>query len=148
MKWGRIILATIVVTVFQAIWGMVTCGWLFNWIYMLEPVSIWTPQEAMTGQFWGILHGGNLLLTFFLVLVFALVHKAIVSKCACCTGMKFGLFVWLIGVLPGMFAMHMFMVVNPTVIAYWTISGLVNLLITGAIIAGIYGGNKESCCCS
>jgi hypothetical protein len=41
--------------------------------------------------------------------------------------------------LPGMFATRAFMTVNPTVVVYWTILGLIKSPLEGIIIAAIYG---------
>ena len=77
-----------------------------------------------------------------LALVYALLYRGIPGK-SIVKGLVFGLFVWLVGTLPGMLATYTFMRVATTVVIYWTIQGLVVLLVEGAIIAAIYGNPEE-----
>ena len=134
MKTGKIIIATIVISIFNAIVGAITCGGIFNWVYKLEPVNVWKPMEA------GITYYiGAVVLNFLFVLVYAILRKGIPGKNKLVKGLIFGLCVWAIGILPGMFAMYMFMTVAPTVILYWAIMALVQDPLRGLITAAIYG---------
>ena len=152
MNFKRIILTTIIVTVLSALYSMLTCGWLFSWVYMLEPTLVWIPKASMTGNFPLWVNLGNLVLYFFFVLIFTRLYESIPGACSICKGVCFGIFVWLLGILPGMFATHMFMTVNSTVVIYWAISGLIWLLIAGAITGLLSGFKKDPeakcCCCS
>jgi len=38
MKIGKALIAAAVVSVFGTIFAGLTCGWLFNWVYKLEPI--------------------------------------------------------------------------------------------------------------
>jgi len=135
MKIGKIVIATVVITVFNAIVGAVACGGIFNWVYKLEPVSVWKPMEAP-----GILYYiGAILLDFIFVVIYALLHTGIPGKNKLIKGLVFGLCVWGIGTLPGMFATYIFMTVAPTVIIYWTIMALVLAPLKGLMTAAIYG---------
>lgn len=135
MKTGKIIAAAVVVTIFDAIVGAVTCGGVFNWVYKLEPVNVWKPMEAP-----GIVYYiGAALLTLIFVSIYAVLHKGIPGKNKLVKGLIFGLCVWAVGMLPGMFATYIFMTVAPTVILYWTILALVQYPLKGLISAAIYG---------
>lgn len=150
MKCGRIALATVVITVLHMAFGMLTCGWLFKWVYALEPTNVWVPDSAMSGGFFAWMGLGQLVLTFFFVLVFARLYESMPGCQRGVKGASYGLFVWLIGVLPGMFATYMFMTVNKVVVIYWTLAGFVWLMIAGLIVGWICGERSESksgCCC-
>ena len=135
MKAGKIIIATVAITIFDAIIGAITCGGIFNWVYKLDPVSLWKPMEAP-----GIAYYiGAIILNFIFVLVYTILNKGIPGKNKLIKGLIFGLCVWAIGVLPGMFATYMFMTVAPTVIIYWTIMALIQTPLKGMISAAIYG---------
>ena len=135
MKTGKIIVATIVITIFGAIVGAVTCGGIFNWVYRLEPTNVWRPMEAPGAAY----YAGAILLNFIFVVVYSLLYKGIPVKKNLVKGLIFGLCVWGIGVLPGMFATYIFMTVAPTVIIYWIILALVLDPLRGLITAAIYG---------
>lgn len=135
MKPGKMIIATIVITVFNAIVGAVTCGGIFSWVYKLEPVNVWKPMEAPGALF----YVGSIILNFLFVLIYAVLHKGIPAKNKFGKGLIFGLCVWAIGTLPGMFATYIFMTVAPTVIVYWLILYLLQEPLKGLIAAAIYG---------
>jgi hypothetical protein len=135
MKMRKMIIATVAVTIFDAVVGAITCGGIFNWVYKLEPINVWKPMEAP-----GITYYiGAILLNFIFVLVFAVFRKGIPGKNRLIKGLIFGLCVWAIGVLPGMFATYMFMTVAPIVIFYWTMMALLQDPLKGLMIAAIYG---------
>ncbi|UCD15493.1 MAG: hypothetical protein JSV34_00125 [Candidatus Omnitrophota bacterium] len=135
MKWGKIVLATVVVGVLANVWAWLTCGWLFNWVYSLMPTEVWKPVEQMPLM---LMNVANFIAAFLLVLVYAIIYKGIPGKGAV-RGLLFGLFLWLACSLPGNFMLGLFTVINPTVIGYWIISFLVFGLLEGAVIALIYG---------
>lgn len=137
VDWKKIILPAIAVTIFGFIWGWLTCGWLFNWVYTLEPTSIWKPSEAMNTNWFILMNLGGLVLNLALVWVYALLLKAIPGK-GIYKGLWYGFFVWLAGTLPGMFSLYMTMVIAQTVVVYWLVNGLISSLIAGAIIAAVY----------
>lgn len=136
MKAGKVVLAGMAGFVFSSIVGALTCGWLFNWVYQLEPVNVWKP---MSGPPSAKFYAGALLLNIILALVYALLNKGIPGKSKLAKGLVFGLCVWAVGVLPGMFSMAAFMTVARGVVAYWTLLDLVALPLKGLIIAAIYG---------
>ncbi|MBU1853469.1 MAG: hypothetical protein KJ957_05450 [Candidatus Omnitrophica bacterium] len=136
MRIGRVIVGGVVVTVFDAIVGAVTCGGVFNWVYKLEPVNVWKPMEGAPGIGYYI---GALLLNILFVAVYAMLQKGIPGKNRLRKGLLFGLCVWAVGILPGMFATYMFMTVAPAVVFYWAILALIQEPLKGLIGAAVYG---------
>ena len=147
MRWGRVVISAILVTIFNALYGMVTCGWLFKWIYAIEPASIWKPESAYTGLFWAKMYIGSLILWFFFAAVYGLIQQVVVVDCKHCKGALYGLIVWLVGMLPGMWMVYSFMTVADQVVIYWTISGLISLMVSGVIVASINSKGKSGTCC-
>ncbi|MDI6793473.1 MAG: hypothetical protein QME81_11515 [bacterium] len=138
MRIWRILIAGVVTAIAGSILGGLTCGWLFNWVYQLEPTNVWRGEEAMTGAFFLWLNLGGLILSIFLALGYALFFRGIPGS-GVVKGLTYGLIIWLVSTLPGMFATHMFMTVATGVVIYGSILGLVEHLLKGAIIALIYG---------
>jgi hypothetical protein len=136
MKIGKILIAALALSVFGMIFGGLTCGWLFNWVYKLEPTNVWKPMAGPPGLAFQI---GGLLLNMVLAVVYALLRKGIPGKNKLAKGILFGLCVWAVGMLPGMFSTYAFMTVATGVVIYWTLIGLVELPLKGLIISSIYG---------
>jgi len=136
MKIGKIIIAALIISLFSAIFAGVTCGWLFNWVYKLEPTNVWKPMDGPPGLGF---HIGGFLLNVVLAVVYALFRKGIPGKNKLAKGFVFGLCVWAVGMLPGMFSTYYFMTVATGVVIYWAILGLIEMPIKGLIIAAIYG---------
>lgn len=136
MRVGRIIIAGVVLTIFNAIVGGITCGGVFNWVYKLEPTNVWKPMNGGPGAMFMI---GSFVLSIILSFVYVLIKKGIPGGNKFTKGIVFGLCVWAVGMLPGMFATYAFMTVATTVVIYWTILGLIKTPLEGMIIAAIYG---------
>ncbi len=136
MKIVKILIAGVAVTIFDVIIGMVTCGGVFSWVYKLEPISVWKPMNGGPGAMFMI---GSLILSIILSFVYALINKGIPGGNKLTKGIVFGLCVWAVGMLPGMFTTYAFMTVATTVVIYWTILGLIKTPLEGMIIAAIYG---------
>lgn len=136
MKAGKILIAALAVSLFNAIFAGVACGWLFNWVYKLEPTNIWKPIDGPPGLAFQIV---VFLFHIVLAVVYALIRKGIPGKNKLSKGFVFGLCVWAVGMLPGMFSTYSFMTVAAGVIIYWAILGLIEMPIKGLIIAAIYG---------
>ena len=135
-KIWRILIAAVAVLVFDGIFGWLSCGWLFSWVYEIEPTNIWKPMtEGPAPSFFVV----ALVLNLVLVLVYALIKKGLPGKNILLKGLIFGLIVWAVGMLEGMAAMYFFTVTAPTVLIYWTILGLIQYPLRGLIIAAIYG---------
>lgn len=136
MKAIRVLLAAVAVTVFGSVWGFVTCGWLFNWVYLLPPVTVWRPPMDMTATFWTINYAGYLILSIIFVAVLVWIRNGLPGG-RLVKGLTFGFIVWLVGTLPGMFGTFMFMTVNPTWSLYMTINQLIAIPVTGLIAGAI-----------
>ena len=137
MNLKRALIAGVVVAIVSAIFSMLTCGWLFNWVYLLEPTNIWKPMEEVSGMWYLWVNLGGLFNGIMLALVYALLYKGIPGT-GIVKGLWYGGLVWLIGMIPGMFATYTFMTVATTAVIYWTVSGLFHYLLSGAIIGAIY----------
>lgn len=135
MNIKKLLIAGIVLTVFDAIVGGVCCGCIFSIVYKIEPTNVWRPMCA-PGAFFFI---GKLVLNVILAYVYVLLSKGIPGKNKIAKGAIFGLCVFAVGTLPGMFATHVFMTVATTVVVYWTVLALITSPIKGIIIASIYG---------
>ena len=136
MKIGKILIAGLAVSVFSAIFAGATCGYLFSWVYKLEPTNIWKPMQAAPGIKF---HLVELILNIILAMVYALFYKGLAGKNKFTKGIVFGLCVWAVGMLPGIFSTYSFMTVATGVIIYWTLLGLIEAPIKGIIISVIYG---------
>lgn len=136
MKKGKILLAGLAITVFNAIFGALTCGNIFTWVYRLEPTNVWKPVNGAPSA---MFMAGGLMLSIILAFVYALINKGIPGSNKFVKGIIFGLCVWAVGMMPGMLATYEFMTVAPTVIIYWSIIGLIKTPLVGIIIAAIYG---------
>ncbi|MCQ9208376.1 MAG: hypothetical protein NG712_03270 [Omnitrophica bacterium] len=134
MKFGRIILAGFVVGILNAVWGSLTCGKFFSWVYRLEPIFVWKSLENMSLLLANL---AGIIFSIMLALVYALIHKGLPGK-GLLKGLAFGFFVWIVGTLPGNFALSFFTRINHTVIIYWIVGGLVIDLLRGLVIAAIY----------
>ena len=136
MKLWKPLAACVAVTVFDMVSSALTCGWLFNWVYHEEPTCVWQPMGEKGPE--PIFYVGILVLNLILVGVYLLLRKGLPGG-RVVKGLVFGVCVWAVGMLPGMWATYSFMTVATTVVVYWTLSGLVYSPIKGVIIAGICG---------
>ena len=131
---SKVLLPAFVITIIGTMIGFLTCGWLFNWIYAIEPVSVWKMPTANTLIIDFI---GTFVLSIILVCVFVKLYNSIPYQ-GWKKGVKFGFLVWLISTLPGMFATYMWTNVAFVWIVYSLIMGLIVLLIKGAVIGAMY----------
>ena len=135
-KISKIVLAAVAVTVFGIVWSMLACGWLFKGLYEIEPVNVWVPMENVSMV---TLNLGSLVLNVIFVGIYAVIKKGLPGRGRVAKGLIYGLFVWALGMLPGMFFTYLFMTVAWQVLLYWTISGLLQKPICGLLAAAIYG---------
>lgn len=137
MNTKRLLLSTVVIAITSFIYGALTCGHFFKWVYEIEPI-IWLPEAEMVTNMYPIF-GVILLMAFFFALGYAILYKGIpgtgVKK-----GMIYGFLMWLIGPLGGFLGMPFYMTISWTVVIYWIIAILVSLLIQGAILGAMYKG--------
>jgi hypothetical protein len=78
------------------------------------------------------------LLNLLFVAVYALFLKGIPGPNKYVRGLVYGLAVFAVGMLPGMFATYFFQTINPVVIVYWTAWGFVINPVKGLIASTIY----------
>lgn len=136
MKVKKLIITTVVLAVLNSIWGWLTCGWLFNWVYQLEPMNVWVNPEDMSMAMMSFF---TLLGAFLFVLVYALINKGISGKTVLTKGMMYGLVAWLVGSLCGIASMSVYTVIADAVIIYWIINSLVTCLWNGVLVTALYG---------
>lgn len=128
----KLILPALALSVFGFLYGWLTCGWLFTWMYELEPTLVWRPMDGAPGVDY---HITALVLNAVFVYVYLLLQKSIPGKTWVKKGTAYGLIVWAIGMLPGMFMTHFFMTVATTVVIYWAVSGVISLALSGMIVS-------------
>ena len=77
MNAKRILISGVVIWIVGTVFGILTCGWLFNWVYTLPP-NIWKDPAVMMSA--GNLIGANLIglvSAIIFALVYALLYKGI-----------------------------------------------------------------------
>lgn len=136
MNIKKLILAILVVFVFNFLVGMFTCGGVFSWVYKLEPINVWKP---MTSVSFPIMIAGMFLVDALFVWVYALINKGIPGQNKYVKGLVYGVLVLLVGLIPGMISTYTYMTIATTVVVYWTIWGLIVSPIKGLIASTIYG---------
>lgn len=139
MNFKKILLATLVIWIIGSVFGFLTCGWLFNWVYMIPPI-IWKDAAAMmtiSNMVFSYLFG--LIASFLFVWVYAFLFKGIPGK-GVKKGMIYGILIWLVGALSGMATMPFYMTISMVVVIYWIIQALILNIIRGAIIGVLYKG--------
>jgi len=80
MKYGKIVIAGIAVTVLHAIIGMACCGGVFNWVYKLEPTNVWKAMDSAPGAAYFV---GSLVLSIILAFVYALINRGSREQISC-----------------------------------------------------------------
>jgi hypothetical protein len=144
MNAKRIVIAGLVIWIVDSIFFLLTCGWLFNWVYKLPP-NIWRDFAAVPANAVNLIgpHVIGLIRGLLFALVFALLYKGIPGK-GVTKGMIYGVLVWIVGALSGMPSMPFYMTIATGVVIYWIIQQLVLGLINGAIVGAIYKEKKKS----
>ncbi|MBN1549404.1 hypothetical protein JW872_01955 [Candidatus Babeliales bacterium] len=118
------------------VFRILTCGWLFTWVYMIPP-HIWVDPQAMMQL--PSLVGMNLiswLHALMFVVVYAFVNKYMPFK-GVTGGLLYGLGVTLVSSF-GMLTMPFYMTIAPTVVIYWVLQGLILNMVNGAIMGKWY----------
>jgi hypothetical protein len=136
-NYKKLFITAIILAVVSSLFNWLTCGWLFNWVYLLEPLSVWKVVDVQSTTFLIT----SLVSSFILMAILTGVYEEIRKGISCngiTKGLCFGTMVWLVGILPGMWGTYVFQSMNTTVVIYWLIQGLVKYLIFGAIIAYMY----------
>lgn len=113
---------------------------LFGRVFELEPTSIWKWTPAMGLNIpvsWMTLFLLNIILAIIFAWVFAILYKGIPGQ-GVRKGLAFGFLAWLIGVLPAMTTLYLVTNIAPLALVYFTVQGLFEWLVYGAVIAAIY----------
>jgi hypothetical protein len=141
MNIKRIILAAVGVWLASTAFRLLTCGWLFNWIYQIQPI-IWQDPANMAAPLNLILNYAlGLVIAFIFVFIFAQFAKVLPAK-GVRKGINYGLLVWLLGAFSGMVTMPFYMDISPVVVLYWLIQALIISVINGAIVGAIVANKK------
>lgn len=133
MKISKIFLATLAVFVFAFVIGMLTCGGVFNWVYHVEPASVWKTEISFP-----LMIAGQLFVSFLFVLVYAFINKGIEVDNKFKKGLIYGFILYAVGYFPGIISTYTFMNVANIVIIYWSLWGLIVIPLKGLIVASIY----------
>lgn len=137
-----VVIAGVVVWIVNLIFGFLTCGWLFNWVYELPP-NIWQDPETIMSA--GNFIGSNVIgivSGILFALVFAVIYKGIPGK-GINKGMIYGVLMWFVGALSGISIMPFYMTIATGVVIYWILQQLVLGVINGAIVGAIYKEKKK-----
>ncbi len=143
MNAKRIVIAGVVVWIVDSIFFILTCGWLFKWVYKLPP-NIWRDWATMQASALNLIgpHVIGIIRALLFALVFAILYKGIPGK-GVTKGMIYGVLVWIVGALTGMASMPFYMTIATGVVIYWIIQQLVLGVINGAIVGAIYKEQKK-----
>lgn len=129
-KLKRSMVIIIVGLVISFLYGSITCGWLFNWVYSLEPVNVWKPAS---GSFFWQMPLATFIWVIVFVLGYGLIHTGISGR-GIKKGLLYGVIVWLLATVPRMVHLYVIMTVSTTVLIYWCMAELLHNLLLGAII--------------
>jgi hypothetical protein len=135
MKFSKIVLGSIIVWIVSTIYLWLTCGWLFKWVYEIEPTVAWKGAMGGNTVFASLLLG--LIVAFLFSYVFSVLYKGIPGK-GINKGLAYGFLVWLVGGLSGVITMPLYMNIAVSVVIYWAISFLALKLINGAILGKVF----------
>ncbi|MCD4760665.1 hypothetical protein K8R42_02085 [bacterium] len=136
MKTSKIISVGVIVWIVSGVFGWLTCGWLFNWVYTIPPIIWKNPEAMMNGLNMLGVNIVGLAASIIFAGVFSLLYNGIPGK-GVKKGMNYGLLLWLVATLHGVATMPFYMTISTTVIIYWLIQGLVINLINGAIVGAL-----------
>jgi len=137
MNIKRIILLSVLLWIIGTVARMLTCGWLFNWVYQIPPIIWKTSAEiTQTGNMISSYVAGFIISVIF-VTVFAWLYKGLPEK-GVKKGIIYGFIVWLVGALSGMATLPFYMTISTTVVVYWIAHAFVMNIIYGAIVGAIY----------
>ena len=133
-KW---FLVSLLIWFVSSLWTMITCGWLFNWLYFIPPLIWRTPEQIMSNA---SMIGSNLV-TFIGAMIFVwffLLIKKQLPYSKWKRGIVYGTLFWIIGPLIGFASLPFFMTIAIQMIVYWLISFLIKYMILGAIVGAFY----------
>jgi hypothetical protein len=118
MNVKRIVIAGLVVWIVDSIFFVLTCGWLFKWVYKLPP-NIWRDWSTIQSHAANLIgaHAIGIVRGLLFALVFAILYKGIPGK-GVVKGIVFGVLLWLVGALTGMAGLPFYMTIATAVVIY------------------------------
>jgi len=127
----RFIVAFIAAYVFMFFWGWLLNGVLLKDIYAQTP-NLWRPQSEMMSLFHWIIIGQALV-----IFAFVMIYASGFAGGGVIAGIRLGILLEIaaIGMRMGIYAIQPF---PGKLIVYGSISGLIEMIIVGAIVAAIY----------
>jgi hypothetical protein len=127
----RFILAFIAAYIFLFLWGWLLNGVLLKDIYAQMP-NLWRTQSEMLGFFHWILIGQALI-----VFAFVMIYASGFAAGGVIAGIQLGILIEIagIGMRMGVYAVQPF---PGKLLIYASIGGLIEMIITGAIVGAIY----------
>ena len=127
----RFILAFIIAYIFLFFWGWLLNGVLLKDVYAQTP-NLWRTQSEMLGFFHWILIGQALI-----VFAFVMIYASGFAGGGVIAGIRLGILLEIaaIGMRMGVYAVQPF---PGKLLIYASIGGLIEMIITGAIVGGIY----------
>ncbi len=138
MNIQKILLSSVLIWIVSTLFAWLTCGWLFNWVYQIEPIIWLTPEVMMSANNMIASNIIGIFMSIIFVSVYAWLHGNFPGKTNIRKGLNYGFMVWLVGALAGMVGMPFYMTIAWTVVIYWLVQALVVSLIKGAIVGAIY----------
>ena len=133
----RLLIAWFVTGLFFSLWGLITCGTLFRWVYFIDPSVIYNTGLLNFSFQWASLAVlGNFIFAAVFVMIYSIIHSSIKAK-GIKKGLIFGLLLWIMGSF--LFFLRVSINLKPFVVfLYWTINDFFVFLICGVIISLIY----------
>ncbi len=131
MNWKRFFLAFIAAYIFLFLWGWLLNGVLLKDIYAQTP-NLWRTQTEMLSVFHWILIGQALI-----VFAFVMIYAVGFAGGGVIAGVRLGILLEIaaIGMRMGVYAVQPF---PGKLLIYASIGGLIEMIITGAIVGAIY----------
>jgi len=131
MNWKKFFIAFIAAYIFIFFWGWLLNGVLLKDIYAQTP-NLWRPQSEMMSLFHWIIIGQALV-----VFAFVMIYASGFAGGGVIAGIRLGILLEIaaIGMRLALYAVQPF---PGKLIVYGSISGLIEMIITGAIVGAIY----------
>lgn len=138
MNIRKIVFTGIAVGIASNIYGLITCRWLFKWVYFIDLPNIWKASMLSGNISWLISMGTmRMLISIITTLGYAILYKGLPFK-SVKKGIAYGLLIWLLGLLPSRILLYLSMNISASIIIYWILDELVSYMLLGAVIGICY----------
>lgn len=138
MNIKKIVFTGMIIGIVSNIYGIITCRWLFKWVYLIDSPNIWKISMLTGNTSWLISMGMiRILISIITTLGFAILYKGLPFKGAK-KGIVYGLLIWLIGLLPSRILLYLSMNLSAAIIIYWILNELVSYMLLGVVIGILY----------